>query len=429
MNRGKLLVTGLCAAAVVSLSSAGANAEDKIAPKTLEFLEATTISGYVEASYVYNIKSGIIGNSDQNQGTGDANGGGANQLRAFDNNIGFTMNAVKLVFEKPLGEGDWSAGYRVDLLFGEDAMQLSRAEGSGSPFFNEGDTDGLGGYVEQGYVAFRVPVGNGLDFKMGRFVSLSGYEVIESPANLNFSRGLLFTWATPIAHSGLLASYRFSDALDAQVGLVNGVNTWMTDNLEPALIGRVGVRNASGTMSLGVSGYYGRARTQDSAFAGTSIDTGTRWFVDGVANFKPTEKVLLGFEALVGDQESPFGDPNGGTNKRGHDMWWGVAGYVKVQLSDKVSLAGRAEYLNDRRGFLFDDNHASFDPSHNIGTASRVEVYSLTGTLGFDVWKNMLLRLEARYDQASESGNGKFEAPFSTQDDQLTFAVDAVYSF
>jgi hypothetical protein len=404
-------------------------------------LEATTISGYVEASYVGNIKKGLVGvnqhNNDDSAVNDDKNVGlaGANQLRAFDNNAGFTLNAIKLVLEKPLGEGDWAAGYRADLLFGQDAAQLNRAEGTGNPNFDHGDTSteqqGWGTYIEQGYVAFRVPMGNGLDFKFGRFVSLSGYEVIESPANLNFSRGLLFTWATPIAHTGLLASYRFGDMVDAQVGVVNGWNTWIAEHEEPSYIGRVGIKNSSGTFSLGVSGFYGRARAGDPAFeeGGNSVanlNTGERWFFDGVVNIKPTEKVLIGLEALVGNQKHPDGK-NAGTD---HDQWWGVAGYVKGQVSDTVSVAGRAEYLNDRHGFLFSDDHASFDPIHDTDEGHRLQVFSLTGTVNVDVWKNMLLRFEVRYDQASTGGISKGDnPPINTLDDQLTFAVDAVYSF
>src|SRR5260221_6459656 len=83
MNSKKLLVSGLCAAAVVSLSPAAANAEEKIAPKTLEFLEATTISGYVEASYVYNIKSDVANINDRNgHPPGQSSGADAVHFRA-----------------------------------------------------------------------------------------------------------------------------------------------------------------------------------------------------------------------------------------------------------------------------------------------------------------------------------------------------------
>jgi len=433
MNRRKLLFRGLCSAAVVGLSTVGASAEDKIAPRTLEFLEATTISGYVEASYVANVKQDISNVNEQNGTATGATGANVNHLRAFDNNIGFTMNAIKLVFEKPLGEGDYAAGYRADLLFGEDANQLNRAEGTGNPTFNSATSTGVGTYIEQGYVAFRVPVGNGLDFKVGRFVALSGYEVIESPANLNFSRGLLFTWATPLAHTGLLASYRFNDNVDAQIGLVNGWNTWVDDTAAPAIIARLGVKNSSGTVSAGVSTYYGEARTQDPAYVGGyHLATGQRWFVDGVANWKPTEKVLLGLEALAGNQRLSEDAAAPTPGKILDDAWWGLAGYGKVQVSDKVSVAARAEYLHDGYGFLFADDHASFDPSYGTDISEkRVEVWELTGTINFEMWKNMLLRFEARYDQATTRGlaSSATAYPFEPKDDQLTFAVDAVYSF
>lgn len=115
-----------------------------------------------------------------------------------------------------------------------------------------------------------------------------------------------------------------------------------------------------------------------------------------------------------------------------HDQWWGVAGYGKVQVTDQVSLAGRGELLNDKHGFLFDDDHASFDPTYDTDVSGdRVKVWEVTGTVNFDVWKNMLLRFEARYDQACTHGLHPVDtpAPFEPKDSQLTFAVDAVYSF
>lgn len=437
MNRRKLLVAGLCAAGVVGLSSAGVHA-DNIAPKTLEFLEATTISGYVEASYVYNVTDQVTGKTQHRASDSDVTPqsprkfsgvGGANQLRAFDRNHGFTLHALKLVFEKPLGEEDYAAGYRTDLIFGQDAQQLGRAEGSGSPFFDpeEDDVNGefpdaYGAYIEQAYIAFRLPVGNGIDFKFGRFVALSGYEVIESPANLNFSRGLLFTLAAPIGHTGIVGSYRFNDSFDAQLGLVNGWNTWVDDDADPAVIARIGWRNAAGTTSLAVSGYYGQARYVDSAYESGVTQSGERWFVDLVANFKPQEKVLIGFEALAGNQE-------GNDTPDDRATWWGVAGYLKFQLTEKVSIAGRAEYLHDADGFLIDDDHGSFDSTHEDAD-SEVEMWSLTGTVNFDVWRNMLLRFEVRYDQATTSKLSPADnPPYDPSNSQLTFAVDAVYSF
>ncbi len=42
----------------------------------------------------------------------------------------------------------------------------------------------------------------GLTLKGGKFVTLLGQKVIESPNNLNFSRGYLFGLAIPLTHTG-----------------------------------------------------------------------------------------------------------------------------------------------------------------------------------------------------------------------------------
>ena len=46
-------------------------------------------------------------------------------------------------------------------------------------------------------------------------MSLLGYEVIESPNNLNFSRGYLFNFAGPFTHTGVVANYAPTEWLTA----------------------------------------------------------------------------------------------------------------------------------------------------------------------------------------------------------------------
>ena len=55
-------------------------------------------------------------------------------------------------------------------------------------------------------------------------MSLLGYEVIESPNNLNFSRGVLFNLAGPFTHTGgLIELLPFTDWLTGQVGRGDGL--------------------------------------------------------------------------------------------------------------------------------------------------------------------------------------------------------------
>jgi len=166
-------------------------------------LTATTISGYVDTSAVWN------------PGTGNANPA----PYAFNGGKqdGFNYNMVDIKLSKPLEEGDWSAGYTAELNYGPDAGVA------------------LGGFapLRQAFVALRAPVGNGLDFQIGEWDNLIGYESTDSYKNPNFTRSYGYT-IEPTEHVGVLASYKFSDYVTAQVGVANELTAGFN-------------RNASGT--------------------------------------------------------------------------------------------------------------------------------------------------------------------------------------
>src|SRR5436190_13506123 len=148
---------GLAALGLVSLTSAARADEAKTTP-LLTSLSATTISGYVDTSAIWN------------PGTGNANPApfGFNVPSRRD---GFNVDMVALNIEKPLASDGWSSGYAVDLLFGPDAPGVTGEGSVGS---------GIGEHVRQAYVAVGAPIGNGLTFKMGRWDTPIGYEVADA---------------------------------------------------------------------------------------------------------------------------------------------------------------------------------------------------------------------------------------------------------
>src|SRR5678815_2900364 len=191
----------LAALGVVRLASA-AKAEEQV-NSVLTAVSSTTLSGYVDTSAQWNF------------GTGDANlppykFGGASKAD------GFNLDVVQLRIEKALDEEQWSAGYRADLWFGPDANVLGT-----SSLFGNGTMATTGDFaIRQAYVALRMPVGNGLDWKIGVFDSILGYESVESPNNPNYTR----SWGhsiEPQTHTGVLASYRFSELISASAGVAN----------------------------------------------------------------------------------------------------------------------------------------------------------------------------------------------------------------
>jgi len=94
MNKWTL---GLAAVGLVSLAPGLRAADAGPTPVPVTGLTATTISGYVDTSAVWN------------PGTGNANPA----PYAFNSGKqdGFNLDSVDIRLEKPLAEGQWSAGY------------------------------------------------------------------------------------------------------------------------------------------------------------------------------------------------------------------------------------------------------------------------------------------------------------------------------
>src|SRR6267143_4405351 len=126
---------GLAACGLVSLPAL-VQAEEKLSALQTA-LSSTTISGYVNTS------------AQWDGGTGNANVPGFAYNRGKQD--GFNLDVVKLTIERPLDEGQWSAGYKVDTVWGPDANALgTQSTGVGADFG-----------IKQAYVALRAPVGNG----------------------------------------------------------------------------------------------------------------------------------------------------------------------------------------------------------------------------------------------------------------------------
>ena len=395
------------------------------------------LSGYVDTSYTYQFAGNLQGVGASGQTTLRENGNNSAltsseaQMRAFDtDNNDFNINAFKLALEKALpDENTWAAGFRADLMFGEDAQILA---GSATVFDQASYL-----FLEQAYAQFRVPVGNGLDFKIGKFVTLIGYEVIESPANLNFSRGLLFQNAIPLTHTGILASYQWNDIIDTQLGLVNGWNTSdnsvaSIDGFGQAVTGRIGINNPGGNASMAISGIY--SADGEAAIAGPgTLENETLYVVDIWGQWAPkfaNDRLLLAFNADWGGANNAqldglFGPTNGNQLPQ-TDNWWGVALYAKYQFTDIFSLAARGEYFHDNHGLK------TFG-TINSAVGSPVDAWSWTLTAGFDIWENLLLRLEYRYDLFNNgdfvNGNPLTGGTYQENYDQHQIALNVVYTF
>ena len=338
---------GLAAAGVVSLASTAQAEENSV----LTALSSTVISGSVEASYVGSLS-------------------GSNRLY---NDDGFVANGASLAIGSPLGEGDYSAGYNVELLLGDRAGA-----------FSGGSSDNL--HIKNANIGLNVPFGNGVDLTVGLFDTIVGYEVEASGSNPNVNRSYGYG-LEPLTHTGVLASTSLSDNLSVSFGLANAFDSTADANGSIDGTGNfaylVGV-DITVPDSLGFLGgsnlYIGYASGAD---AGADSDEDNKLLYVGGSISSPIEGVSLGvaYDAL----ESPNGPDQDA-----------VAIYALWDVSDGVSLATRYDTLDD-------------------GSDSK-SMWSVT--LGYSVWENVLTRLEYNYETGDRDDG-----------DSTGFALNLFYQF
>jgi len=417
-----------------------------------------TLSGYVDTSYTYQFAgAGQYGPTGTNAGGGPGNTQAA--LRQFDtSNNTFNVNAVKIALEKALPDkNEWAAGFRIDTIYGSDAKYLGDTAFNGTG----GNSSGLA--LEQALVKFRIPVGNGLDIYMGKFVTFLGYEVIESPANPNFSRGLLFTNAIPLTHTGIYADYKFNDIVEAKFGIVDGWNNSTSSSVTntpsgtfspsgssnddgsfgKALTGQINITNPGKNANICQSFIY----SPEGEPGVVGADNSTVVVYDIWGNWNPTfvkdSALTLGFNVDLGYSSggTPYstssipGGIGGSTNGLPDSTtWWGIALYSKYQFNKVVSLAGRAEYLHEDPAAnpKFNPDTAETNPNSPTGilSAGNQDDFSFTATLAFNIWDNLLTRVEYRYDHiyaGDEGGAGGVGSAYKS--DQNELSLNAVYSF
>jgi len=398
-----------------------------------------TLSGYVDVSY-----------TEQFGGRGTGFGPSQAQLHEFDvNNNNFNVQAVKVALEKALPDkNEWAAGFRIDTIYGADARELGDTGfGQAGGAFALNNSSGFA--IEQALVKFRIPVGNGLDIYAGKFVTFLGYEVIESPANLNFSRGLLFTNAIPLTHTGVYADYKFNDTVEAKFGVVDGWNNSVspgelgnggqTDGANDypfggkAITGQLNITAPGKNANIAQSFIYSPSGEPNSGAVGAGIDNGPVFVYDIWGNWNPTfvkdSALTLGFNVdfgYNGASGSPRFDSTGFGNGAGapdlgiadSNTWWGAALYASYKFNKVFTLSGRAEYLHSDAA-----EFPKFGAS-NLTSELSQDDYSYTLTASFAIWDNLLTRAEYRFDDLSAGSTGTGDSTIQNE-----VSLEAVYSF
>jgi hypothetical protein len=246
---------------------------------------------------------------------------------------------------------------------------------------------------------------------VGKFETLAGAEVIESPSDLEYSRSILFG-QIPFTHTGARLTYAATPTLSVILGGNRGWDT--VYGLSSATYAKLGAPagtpgdtdsitaelglayNPSSVFSLTVQGYVGSQ--EDWAFAGCATNTNcSRSLIDAVGTYhidsNLTAMANVDSASQSGTCNSSFLPTSApttlcGTGQIGTVNWMGVAGYLSEAWDSNLTTTVRYERFGDPEGYRT-----------GIGGTAWNE---LTGTVQFAPGSNAIFRAEVRVDTANQ---------------------------
>jgi len=408
----------LAAVGLVSLSPAllAQNAPQLVPIQTA--LSATTISGYVDTSAVWN------------PGTGNANP--APYAFNAGKQDGFNLDAVDIRIQKALDESQWSAGYVAEISYGPDAIAI---DGGAYP-------------IRQAYVELRTPIGNGIDWQLGRWDSLLGYESSDSMKNPNYTHTYGKTFE-PTENTGLLGAYKFCDAVSLQLGVADtvatspfSVNARTDGGTSSAIESKKAVLSLvtltapdswgalkGSTLAFGAD--YGQGYTS-TGYAGGGLPVAvpahdrTELYVGTTIN-TPVKDLTFGASWDAIQHNDVVGSIDGVTAAVDSGYFIAYAGYVSYKATDKLTINGRVEYA---QGLGLAVLTSAVDSTPTPGFD---KVLDATGTVQYDLWENVISRIEVRWDHAADEttpfGPSNTDLGGGTKKNEITVAANVIYKF
>jgi hypothetical protein len=345
--------------------------------------------GWVEQSYTYSHLAP----------TNRINVGRVFDVRSND----YLLNQVTANLERTLSEGkEFDIGGKVELLYGSDGRFI-HSTGLADNITGDKDSPITGDTLNFDptvfYVNARLPVGNGLTVKAGKYVTTLGAEVIDATGNALYSHSFLFGFAIPFTHTGIQFDYALTDTIGVYYGLVIGWDDFSSRN--DTMSNMMGVSwKACDKLTTFFNLITGPERTNEN--------TDYRTVVDLVATYQWTDA----FSTTV---NADFGNESGtGVAGAAGNNWLGVAGYATyVIVPQQLSTTLRYEYFRDETASRF-------------GTTADVTEL----TVGLDIkpiksFQNLRFRPEVRWDHAY--GDKPFDA--GTAMDLFTLGADLIITY
>ena len=265
--------------------------------------------------------------------------------------------------------------------------------------------------VQEAYASYQIPIGSGLTLKAGKFVTLLGYEVIEAPNDLNFSRSFLFTFSAPLTHVGALLSYQPLSWFSITFGTVVGWDDAEDNNSTMSYTGQFAFTPIK-DLTANFNWITGAEQNHNNRDPRTQLD-----FVFNYTGFK---NLTLGLNVDYGWEYDEAYLASTGTRGDNNASWWGWAAYAAYDWTEKLRTALRLEYMKDAEGV-----RTQLSPPGNT-----LDLWEVTMTAQYKIWKGLVGRVEYRHDSANQK-TFSIRAPgyVPTGKTQDTISFDLYYLF
>lgn len=351
----------------------------------------TLITGYFVTSYRYN---------DNGVSHGHGNEMHFGQDSAETRNFGF--DAFNLGFTKRFSDYLWVAS----------SLEVGMHDGAAETNLHIGE------------VHLVAPVGNGIDFTVGKFLSPVSFEKEDAPFQLQASNSLTYQFASPAEMTGLMVTYPFFENVNVKGIVFNGWNQNADNNKAKSLAFQVEYAPKR-WLTTKLSYLWG---------AETANNVGDpRQVVDFVAIATPFKNWLVGLELAYGiDQNQSSVNP--GTDAK----WFTGQATAHHDFTRNFGTTLRYSFFNDKDGRP--DIHTI--QARTIHEITFAPVFHLSpeflGYMGFGVIPNTQhlisgidLRLEYRHDWTDEGLNKAYfrDADDNRQTDRNMFVAQLVASF
>jgi len=210
------------------------------------------------------------------------------------------------------------ASIKVDQTYGKFSSTLDLGIGKRVQEFSYNDKDIMTN-IKQVTVSYAV--NDKLKLTAGKFATHIGYELLDAPANRNYSMSYGFSYG-PFFHTGFKADYALGGKTTLMLGLVDPTD-YSTFNSNPKyFVAQIASATKKDELNAYINFLHGDITTQYNLVLTASL----------------SKKVSMAFDGSINKQKTIAGNSS----------WNSEAFYLNYDISDRFGLTIREDFFNDR---------------------------------------------------------------------------------